>query len=89
MDTGYILKCTDGEAEGALLPIPQDQMKKVCSFLQAQVAFQIASAIDSITYEPDQPVLVDYLNAKTALLESNFFPSKWFARSVWVLLEAA
>ena len=55
MDTGYVLKCIDGEAEGQRLPIPQDQMKLVCSFLKAQVAFQIASATDAITYEQDQP----------------------------------
>jgi hypothetical protein len=88
MDTGYILKCIDGEAEGQRLSIPQDQMKRVCSFLNAQLAYQIASATDGITYEPDQPVLVDYCNAQNALLESDFFPSKWFARSFWVLMEA-
>jgi hypothetical protein len=87
MDTGYILKCIDGEAEGQRLPIPQDQMKLVCSFLKAQVAFQIASATDAITYEQDQPVMVNYWKAQANLRESGFFPNKWFARSFWVLVE--
>lgn len=87
MSTGYVLKCIDGEAEGQSLSIPQDQMKLVCSFLKAQLAFQIASATDAITYEQDQPVMVDYWNAQNALLQSHFFPSKWFARSFWVLVE--
>jgi len=87
MDTGYILKCVGGEAEGQCLPIPQDQMKLICSFLKAQLAFQIASATNAITYEQDQPVMVNYWNAQNALLQSNFFPSKWFAHSFWVLKE--
>lgn len=87
MDTGYILKCVDGEAEGQCLPIPQDQMKLVCSFLKAQLAFQIASATDAITYEQDQPVLVNYWKAQVDLRETGFFPSKWFARSFWILVE--
>jgi hypothetical protein len=88
MDTGYVLKCIDGEAEGQRLSIPQDQLKRVCSFLKAQLAFQVASATDAVTHEPDQPVVIDYWNAQNALLQSHFFPSKWFARSFWVLVEA-
>lgn len=89
MDTGYIFKCIDGEAKGEQLSISQDQMKLVGAFIKAQAAFQVASATGAITYEPDQPVMVDYWNAQAALIECGFFPSKWFARSHWALIEAA
>jgi|TARA_R100000084_G_scaffold80903_1_gene37346 hypothetical protein len=87
MKTEYRLVCTHGEAEGDEVIIDSKDWTTVARYLRAALDWSLASATDAITYDPEQPVFVEYTDAKIEMIDKNIFTSKYQARSDWVLAD--
>jgi carboxypeptidase C (cathepsin A) len=87
METGYKLVCINGETDGDEIKIKSQDWQAVTRYLRAALEWNLASATDAITYDPEQPVFVEYNEAMIEMIDKNIFASKWQARSDWIMEE--
>ena len=83
METGYKLVCVHGETEGDEIKLQSQDMPTVARYLRAALEWSLASATNAITYDPEQPVFVEYNEAMFEMMDKNIFASKYQARSTW------